>query len=776
MSSEEKTTRGRRGLMLQGRQAVIGVAVVAVVAFLLGALLFSGGDSETQGDGEAHDHAAAASQPEMWTCSMHPQIQLPKQGKCPICFMDLIPVETGGGEELGPRQLTMSETAKKLARIQTTAVVRADANRRIRLVGKIDYDESRLADITAWAAGRIDKLFVDFTGAQVTAGQPLVSLYSPQLVAAQEELLQATTALESLDQSSSPVLRTTAEETVRATREKLRLLGLTEEQLTEIENSKAPQDHLTITAPLGGVVIEKEAKEGMYVTTGTRIYRIADLSQLWVQLEAYESDLPWLKVGQSVELSSPSFPGESFAAKLTFVDPVIDPRSRTFKVRAELENFGGRLKPDMFVSGEIDADLGKMMQQESELLIPASAPLITGKRAVVYVELPSDDGPLFEGREIDLGPRAGDFYVVESGLQEGEMVVTNGAFKIDSELQIQAKPSMMSPPAAKSSEMPAGAEESGPVYKSGTATRVEIPEAALQALVPVYEEYFTVQMALADDDLEAAKSDYGELREAIGSVEMSRFGEGHERWMEVSAAMQSAAEQGAQAQSIEAARDAFFYLSQAAIELHDTFGHAESEDYYLTFCPMARDNAGAYWLQTVDTVYNSFYGEMMLRCGEIKKPLPAGGGESEPQSQMEVDPLTSVYHAYFRLERALTFADVSEIQSAYRSFAEQIEAWSESESAFAELAPQAEEAATNTELAAVRKAFQPIAEGVLALHEKYGHAEEKNYYLIYCPHALDGGASWLQDVDTMYSPYFGGVMPECTEEKIALPPNEGEAR
>ena len=641
--NNEKTNRNTlREMLPRGRSAIISMIIVAVVAFSLGGLLLSGGGSEPTEAEHAHSAEAESNEPQMWTCSMHPQIQLPKPGKCPICFMDLIPVETGnGGGELDPNQIRMSETAVKLAGIQTTPVMRAYAERDIRMVGKLVYDETKVSYITAWVPGRLDRLFIDYTGASVSKGDRMVQIYSPELIAAQEELLQANEAVRALSNTASAVLKSTAHETLRSVREKLRLYGLSEKQIESIEQEKTPSEQLTITAPVGGVVVHKDAKEGMYVTTGTRIYTIADLSQLWVMLEAYESDLPWLREGQSVTFTSPSFPGETFNAVIDFIDPVIDPNTRTVDIRALVENNNRRLKPDMFVSGIVKSRLdskgdviGKEFAGTAPLLIPDSAPLITGKRAVVYVRVQSDDAPVFEGREITLGPRAEGFYIVESGLEEGEEVVTNGAFKIDSELQIQAKPSMMSPqggaPATdhkhvELEHVPQSETSRLIVYEAGTADRLAVDDDARQALTPVYDAYLEIQMALANDDYTSAKAAFNSLVREIENVDMSLFKDkAHTRWMSISKALASAAKDGSAAADITEARDAFFYLSQAAIELHDTFGHSGDTPLYLTFCPMAREHKGAYWLQKENIVWNSFYGDMMLRCGEIRQELHAG--------------------------------------------------------------------------------------------------------------------------------------------------------
>jgi Cu(I)/Ag(I) efflux system membrane fusion protein len=332
---------------------------------------------------------------------------------------------------------------------------------------------------------------VDFTGITVSKGDHMVYLYSPQLLSAQAELLQTVKAAENA-KAASELIRTSTAATLDAVKEKLRLLGLTREQIADIEKTGKVVDHLTIYAPVGGVVIQKNATEQMYVETGTKIYTIADLSQLWVKLDAYESDMVWVRYGQDVEFETEAYPGEVFKGRISFIDPVLDPKTRTVKLRVNVQNRDGKLKPEMFVRALVRprvAEAGRVMDAamagkwicpmhpdivkdvsgtcdicemdlvtteslgyvkvdatgRAPLVIPASAALITGKRAVVYVRVPGVEKPTYEGREIVLGPRAGDYYIVNSGLSEGEIVVTKGNFKIDSAMQIQAKPSMMNP-------------------------------------------------------------------------------------------------------------------------------------------------------------------------------------------------------------------------------------------------------------------------------------------------------------------------------------------
>jgi len=373
-----------------------------------------------------------------WTCAMHPQIQLLKPGRCPICGMNLIPVKEKKVKK--EWKLTLSDTAQKLAEVELSRVERKKVYVKLRMYGRLDFDERKVAYITSWIPGRIDKLYVNFTGAKVKKGQPLLYLYSPELLSAQSELIQAYKAYKELKNKGSRYLRMLTYKTIESAKEKLRLWGITESQINEILKRGTPSDHMTIYAPISGTVIQKNAYEGMYVKEGTRLFTIADLSNLWLKMDVYEPDIQWIKVGDSVVFETEAYPGEKFKGTVSFIDPFVDKKTRTVKVRADLPNPEGKLLPNMF--GHV-IFYSPLRIKPLPIVIPASAPLITGKRAVVYVGDPKRPG-VYEGREIELGPRVGDYYIVKAGLKEGEYVVTKGNFKIDSTLQIMAKPSMMS--------------------------------------------------------------------------------------------------------------------------------------------------------------------------------------------------------------------------------------------------------------------------------------------------------------------------------------------
>ena len=410
--------------------------------------------------------------PSIWTCSMHPQIRRDGPGSCPICGMDLVPVRESAD---GVRTVSISSEIKSLMNVQVSPVRRQYVTSDVRMVGKIEYDQTRLAHITAWVPGRLERMFVDFMGVEVNKGDHMVQIYSEALYTAQEELLAATRR--DRPQSSSRFIEPL--DLAESAREKLRLLGLTLEQIQTIEQRGKSSETVTIYSPVGGVVVSKMKQEGDRVQTGDRIYTVADLNHLWVQMDAYESDLAWLRYGQDVEFSAEAYPGEVFHGRIAFIDPVLNEDTRTMKVRVNVSNEDGRLKPEMFVRAIVksnvaaggrvldaslagkwispmhpeivkdqpgDCDICGMPLVRAEslgyvtaeptdaakpLIVPTSAVLLTGTRAIVYVQIPDADKPTYEGREIVIGPRAGDFYLVKSGLNEGDLVVTNGNFKLD---------------------------------------------------------------------------------------------------------------------------------------------------------------------------------------------------------------------------------------------------------------------------------------------------------------------------------------------------------
>ena len=489
----------------------------------------------------------ASAKSDTWTCSMHPQIRLPNPGECPICGMKLIPIS----------QLpNAKDDLEKRAGLETEVIRHRELFKEIRTVGKLDYSERQVAYLSSRINGRVDRLFVDFTGIEVKKGDHLVEIYSPELNVTQNELLLALESAEK-EKSTSPSVKGFAQSRLEAARTKLRLLGILDEQVAELEASKQPTTHLTIFAPIGGTVIEKNVRVGQYINTGDQVYRIADLDPIWLYLNIYEFDLAWVRFGQSVEVSLEAFPGETFSGSVMFIDPFLDDATRTIRVRVNLKNPDRRLKPQMYATATIRVPLradgspeptgleGKYIcpmhpevvqaepgkcpicemplervpelppartqssarssprdsdaepvdhaahkehatkpekkptdksdekaSDKGELAIAVSAVLDTGRRRIAY-RLTKDGA--YELVELKLGPRAHatdesgrrrDFYLVHDGLNEGDNVVVQSGFLLDSQRQIEGMPSLLYP-TGQAGSMTGHAGHGGPAAKAG---------------------------------------------------------------------------------------------------------------------------------------------------------------------------------------------------------------------------------------------------------------------------------------------------------------------
>ncbi len=378
----------------------------------------------------------------IWTCAMHPQIRMDHPGKCPICGMTLIPLKQDTAK-VDSNAIVMTPDAIQLANIQTSVVTRQNAVRNLQLYGKIAPDERLVQTLPSYVAGRIQQLNLNFTGESVRKGENIALIYSPDLVTAQKELLEAVKM-----QKSYPNI-------LPAAKEKLKEWNLTDAQIAHIESSGQIQNNFEVKSPVSGVVLVKRVNVGDYVSAGDPLYEVSNLSRVWALFDAYESDLPWLKLGDAISFTSESFPGKVFKGRISFIDPVINPDTRTASVRVEIDNSNGSLKPGMFITGSSRSVLSG---GTNDIVVPQSAVLWTGTRSLVYVKTPDTVNPAFAMREVTLGPSVGNGYVILDGLQVGDTIVTNGTFSVDAAAQLAGKPSMMNSdvkksPAPKSNSM-----------------------------------------------------------------------------------------------------------------------------------------------------------------------------------------------------------------------------------------------------------------------------------------------------------------------------------
>ena len=406
--------------LLNNKYVIYSLLILA--GLLLGRLIFRAPHAETSQTGEINSEKE-----DVWTCAMHPHIRMDKPGKCPICAMDLIPLaqnHVAGDADA----IHFTSEAASLANVVTSVVSTQKSVKEVRLYGKVQADERLLQSQVAHISGRIEKLYVNFTGESVSKGQKLGVIYSSELITAQQELLEAIK------------IKDLQPEIYEAAKEKLRLWKFTDQQIATIENSGQVKQEFDILSNTTGIVLNRSIKPGDYVQAGTVLFDVADLSKVWLLFDAYESDLPFLKSGDNLSFTVQALPGTKFNGKIAFIDAVIDPVTRVAKVRVESGNASGRLKPEMFATGIVSADLA---EYRNKMVIPRSAVLWTGRRAVVYVKQADSDDPVFKMREIELGPMLGNSYVVISGLSDGEEIVTQGTFSVDAAAQLAGKPSMM---------------------------------------------------------------------------------------------------------------------------------------------------------------------------------------------------------------------------------------------------------------------------------------------------------------------------------------------
>jgi Cu(I)/Ag(I) efflux system membrane fusion protein len=505
-----------------------------------------------------------------------------------------------------------------LAEIQTSRVARKKATKQIRLTGKVEVDQRKVYVQPSHIPGRIEGLSVEFEGEYVEENQPIATIYSPDLIAAQEELLEA---LRTGD--SNP-------EMVEAARQKLRQWKLSQQQIEAIEEKGRVQEEMTIQADVSGIIHKQMVHEGDYVNKGTRLFKIAQIDRVWVLFDAYQNDIPFVDEGDQIEFTVSSLPGRTFSSEVTFVDPVMNEQSRVASIRAEARNVNGMLKPGMFAEGILQAHLDERGKQ---LTVPKSAVMWTGERSVVYVRQPNQDKPVFRLRQVVLGPSLGDTYVIREGLSEGEKVVTHGTFAVDAAAQLADKPSMMNqknerpgPPQQKEQQHSGHthAQASGQQETAGTGKSnqpLQWPATEKETYRNVVQAYLTLKDQLVSD--REASNSASKLLETLQAVEMESFsGQAHMMWMELQNTLKENSRAISETQKIKQQRRHFIALSNGMITLVKKF-KPPVDRLYIQFCPMADNDQGATWLSSEEQIRNPYFGDMMLTCGNVREEIEA---------------------------------------------------------------------------------------------------------------------------------------------------------
>ncbi|MEZ6060934.1 MAG: efflux RND transporter periplasmic adaptor subunit [Planctomycetaceae bacterium] len=643
----------------------VGVALIAAIGIAqrMGLLASGGSISSDVGGAEVQVH----------TCPMHPQIRQPGPGRCPICGMPLVPATSRAVDE-DELAVTITPAARRLANIQTQPVRREPLVTTIETVGTIAIDESRMSTVSSYIDGRIERLFADYTGVHVAKGDHLAIVYSPELYAAQVEYLESRAADIDPRTPALDAVREARKKLASGARQRLVELGMTSEQIADLESSAQAMSRLTIYSPAGGTVIEKMVQEGRYVKTGEPIYRIADLSTVWLMLELYPEDAARIRFGQRVEAELQSLPGRTFTGRVAFIDPVVDARSRSVGVRVEFLNEDGRLRPGDYATASVFLAIGQQgevydeelagrwispmhpqiirdepgqcpicgmdlvpttrfgysdtpVQQPDSLYIPRSAVLMAGSDSVVYVE--TQPGR-FEIRPVTLGAILKDRVVILDGVEAGENVATAGNFLIDSQMQLAGKPSLIDPARAVAAKTDRPEFQEQPLQFDDSFV-MSISGEAGEELEQLFGAYDAIQTSLANDQPPSAKDATAlhELAAKLAALD--------ELPAAVREQLSIVADNSPHLHHLpidDARLQAFRPISHAIVTLASQVrGAKATAPLHHMHCPMVKGGGGD-WLQATDILRNPYYGSQMPRCGSHVRQFPAAetppGADAKP--------------------------------------------------------------------------------------------------------------------------------------------------
>lgn len=574
------------------------IALAAVGGLLAGYLFF--GDTPGESTSADHNHNQQAEAGQTWTCSMHPQIMQPQAGDCPICGMDLIPSDSGE-EGLRSGQFRMTKNALALANVRTTRVgVSTSGDNTLKLSGTIAENKKRVGTQASYFDGRIEELFVNFEGEEVRSGQKLATLYAPELVSAQQELITAAG------------LKSAQPELYKAVRNKLKLWKLSEKQISEIEESGQVQENFPVYSTVSGTVSEIMVKAGDYVKKGAPLFRIANLGTVWAVFDAYENQVSLLKEGQTIDITAKSYPDVPFQARISFINPVLNPTTRTVEVRAVLQNTGGQLKPGMFVTG--DLGLSPSMKEEA-IIIPESSVLWTGERSVVYVKT-DPNAPVFEMREIRVGDAINEGYIVLSGLNNGDEIVTQGTFTIDAAAQLKGKKSMMNEEGGRTITGHEGhlkASQGNAENAQSNQKEMTFPGAFKKEFASTIPAYLKMKDALISGEAGTVQNQALEMVGSISAIQTAGLGSMEKSQLENCLNMLKAI---GNSDSLESQRDRFATLNESLVPILEIMG-STTQTLFVQKCPMANNNKGAIWMSAEREIRNPYFGDAMLECGSV---------------------------------------------------------------------------------------------------------------------------------------------------------------
>ena len=611
--------------------------IFIVIIFFLGYLI---GNFTTTNQPQKTTDLDRVSPNTTWTCSMHPQIKLPKKGKCPICFMDLIELKLNTSEQTqNNRELKMSQASLKLAQIRTTTVKRSEAYVQLELFGKVMIDTTQKQDIAILSNSEVRNLYVNYIGARVKKGEHIAELYSPQVYEAGKNYLIA------LNSKNRDI------DLIKSLKNKIVLLGAPIKYIENITTKSFVPETFILKSPRSGYIQNLIGNRGKWIKKGQDICSVVNLKKLWIHLDVYENDISHIKYGQEVNIKNKNTKGENLKGKISYISPILNDTTRTLKVRVNINNEAELLKPNMFVSASLNAqvnskgltispnlkdkwispmhpeiikdnpgkcdvcnmDLIKFSEyintnptnHQNPLLIPQSSVLITGKRAIVYLKKQNSPST-FEGKTIELGPRTKSHYVVLDGLKEGDIIVTHGAFKIDSALQILAKPSMMSLDNDIESEKHPPKKETSLFNK-----------ALSESLEDFISQYLSIHKYLSNDQYKELNPIIQNMISELEYIDYSELTKNQlTTFNDVIKRIEANLKLTSKSNNLKNFRRNFLKLSDTIIHfIQKTKYH--KLNLYIVHCSMAN----ASWIQNNKSINNPYYGRSMLKCGEIKSSI-----------------------------------------------------------------------------------------------------------------------------------------------------------
>ncbi|WP_347922731.1 efflux RND transporter periplasmic adaptor subunit [Pontimicrobium sp. SW4] len=574
---------------MKNNKIVIYIGILTI-GLVLGWLLFG---SSPRNNIE-HNYTEVSEDGKMWTCSMHPQIMQPEPGDCPICGMDLIPVETND-VGLAADQFKMTNNAIALANIETTILTsseKSNANGGLKLSGKIIANDNTTAIQAAHFGGRIEKLIFKSEGEYVSNGTLIASIYSPDLVTAQNELIEA------LD------IKNEQPELYKAVRNKLKYWKISEQQIQNLERTKRVVNNFNMYATTNGFIEKMLVEEGNHVKEGASLFKVTNLNTVWAQLDVYEQDVKRLSLNQDIVINLNAYPDEIISAKIDYISPILNNDTRTVTVRATLINPKGKLKPGMLISGLVKLD--ETIKDET-ISVPKSAVMWTGKRSIVYVKT-SNEEPVFELREVQVGASVGSNFLILSGLNPNDEIVTNGTFTVDAAAQLQGKRSMMNHiNANKSNQI--------------KIERLQAPEPFQKQLKKVVDSYLLLKDDLVNDKASSSVVYAKKILVDLNNVDMTLLTSkaAHNQWMSLLNEIKTSANFLSKANDIESQRKHFKPLSSSLTKVVELFGI--NRTVYSQFCPMADNDKGAFWLSLNEEIRNPYFGDAMLECGSVKQTI-----------------------------------------------------------------------------------------------------------------------------------------------------------